>query len=54
MDAGLGKLLGAEVKAETWRCETLGGGTPCAFDGQALCTIEEVAEIQREQCGAAS
>lgn len=27
VDAGIGKLLSAEVKAETWRCETLGGGT---------------------------
>lgn len=53
-DAGLGKLVGATVKADAWRCDALGGGTVCAFDGQAMCKIEEVAEVQREQCGTTS
>jgi hypothetical protein len=53
-DAGLGKLVGATVKADAWRCDALGGGTVCAFDGQAMCKIEEVAEVQKEQCGATS
>lgn len=50
--AGLGKVIGVSVAPDSWRCDALGGGTVCAFDGQAICKIEEVAEIQREQCGA--
>lgn len=50
-DAGLGKLIGATATADAWRCDALGGGTVCAFDGQAMCQIEEVAEVQKEQCG---
>ncbi|MEW4449211.1 hypothetical protein [Qipengyuania sp. JC766] len=47
-----GQGLEARTQGLSYECSTIGSGTVCAADGQALCSFEEVVPRQVERCGA--
>ncbi len=45
------KFETADVEAQHWRCETIGGKVACSLEGQSLCRLEERRDVERETCG---
>lgn len=43
------RLTGAQ--AQTWQCTRLSGGTQCAFEGEAVCDLQEKHSQESESCG---
>jgi hypothetical protein len=53
-DFGAGTLYhyrSAQPRAESWSCESKGGGTRCGFEGHAECQLDERHEAESESCG---
>ena len=48
---GLYRYESAEPEAQEWECGRVGGGYVCAFDGQAVCGLEEKSVKTEETCG---
>lgn len=48
------KFLSASHTVDRWNCNQISGGFVCAFDGQALCEVEERTVVRKESCGGGS
>jgi hypothetical protein len=55
----LGALGGARLRTvdadtQEWTCEKVSGGIVCGFEGQAICSLDELNFIERKECYADS
>mgnify|MGYP001329930509 CR=1 FL=1 len=44
------RFKAATVAVQDWRCERAGSGMRCAFEGEAICDVEERHVVQTELC----
>jgi hypothetical protein len=46
------KLRSADADPQEWTCEKASGGIVCGFEGQAICSLDELNIIERKECNA--
>jgi hypothetical protein len=45
------RLEGADVDAQSWRCERIGGEVGCSLEGQSICHVAQRESVEGETCG---
>ena len=48
------KLRTVDADPQEWTCEKVSGGIVCGFEGQAICSLDELNISERKECNAAS